>query len=74
MPKVYVLKHTLEDSGEHDPQQVTETDKVLVTIEGDINTSIETWLKDFGGFVVGIDEGIGKPQFNLTPDEWFECD
>lgn len=70
--KIYVLKHTLEDSGEHNPEEVTEIDKVLVTVEGDINSSVENWLKTFGGFVIGIYESTGNPQFHLTPTEYFE--
>ena len=69
MASVYVIKHTLQDPEEH---QVTEIDKVSVTIEGDINASIENWLKDFDGFVISVYESVGKPHFHLTPLEWFE--
>ncbi|MEH2259895.1 hypothetical protein [Nostoc sp.] len=71
MANVYVIKHTLQDPEEYDGN-VTEIDKVLVTIKGDVNASIENWLKDFEGFVVGIYESIGKPQFHLTPTKWAE--
>lgn len=74
MSKVLILKHTLEDAGEHDPQEVTEIDKVLVTFEGDIDVCIENWLKKFKGFVIGTYESTGSPQFHLTPNEWFEYD
>jgi hypothetical protein len=74
MPKVHVLRHTLEDAGEHNPQEVTEINEVLVTFEGDINACIETWLKEFSGFVIGTYESVGKPAFHLTPNEWFEYD
>lgn len=71
MPKIYVIQHTLQDPEEC--ENITEVDKVLVTIEGDIDASVENWLKDFEGFVIGIYESRGNPQFVLTPTEWFEC-
>ena len=73
MRNIYVIKHTIQDPEENDGN-VTEIDKVLVTVEGDINVSVENWLKDFQGFVIGAYESTlgGKPRFHLTPAEWFE--
>ena len=68
---IFVIQHTLQDPEEHGGN-VTEIDKVLVTIQGDINASVENWLKDFEGFVLAVYESRGKPQFHLSPNEWFE--